>query len=387
MARCPSCDAQIAWEAGECLRCRAVFSATTAWHPVPESPDERQQLERLYPGCELKDSRRPTRKSGLWIVNLIIGVTVMGIGAVYGVAGYAVFARYFSLPTQGKSGLMQVSFLALIPLCVALIVAFLLQRHTKAGFVQTLFFSQFPVLLFVFIAGAFLGEGFICILMALPLVLFVAAVGVIFAFIISALSKKNSNKIMSVALLVPFMFGAIEQDVVPRDSFQEVKHSIHIRAAPSVVWRHINFPINIRPDELSKGFAYRIGVPYPIEARTLDPHVGGRRQLIWQRGVSFEEEITAWQENRHIAWKYVFGPDSFPEGSLDDHILIGGPYFNLEDTSYTLTPEGDGTRLDIAVKFRLSTNFNWYAGYWARFLISDTAKTILDFYRHRAETG
>ncbi|MGH8619509.1 MAG: SRPBCC family protein [Burkholderiales bacterium] len=315
----------------------------------------------------------------------MFGVLVMGAGAAYGVFAYAFFTKIFSLPAQGRSGLMQLSFLVLIPLCVTLITGYLLQRHKKISFAQALLLSPAPVLLFVFIAGAFLREGFICILMALPLFLFVAGVGALLSVLFSASSKKKSNKTLCVALLLPFMLGAIEQDRELQDSFYEVKHSIHIKAPPDVIWRHINFPTGIQPAELQGGFAYLIGVPYPVEARTLEPRVGGRRQLVWQRGVSFQEEITAWQENRFIAWKYLFDADSFPAGSLDDHILIGGPYFNLEDTSYTLVPDGDGTRLELAVKFRLSTNFNGYAGLWAKFLISDTAKTILNFYKHRAE--
>ena len=127
-------------------------------------------------------------------------------------------------------------------------------------------------------------------------------------------------------------------------------------------------------------------MPYPIEARTLEPRVGGKRQLTWQRGVTFEEEITAWETNRHIAWRYRFRPDSFPEGSLDDHIVVGGRYFNLEDTSYTLTPTAEGTRLEIRVTTRVTTNFNWYASWWAAFLVDDTARAILDFYKNRSET-
>lgn len=136
---------------------------------------------------------------------------------------------------------------------------------------------------------------------------------------------------------------------------------------------------------MENGIAYKIGVPYPIEARTIEARVGGKRQLLWQRGVSFEEEITDWQENRHIAWKYLFTPESFPKGSLDDHVVIGGQYFDIEDTSYTLTPERNGTRLTVQVGTRVSTNFNWYADLCARYLIGDTAETILNFYKQRAQ--
>ncbi|MFT5391306.1 MAG: hypothetical protein ACI8PT_001500 [Gammaproteobacteria bacterium] len=41
---------------------------------------------------------------------------------------------------------------------------------------------------------------------------------------------------------------------------------------------------------------HEIGVPYPFEARTVTPSVGGRRVLRWHRGLTFEEEITLWEK-------------------------------------------------------------------------------------------
>jgi len=159
------------------------------------------------------------------------------------------------------------------------------------------------------------------------------------------------------------------------DAIHEVRQSIHIAAPAGVVWKNINFRSNIQPDELRGGFAYNIGVPYPAEARTLRDSVGGSRHLIWQRGVSFEENITAWEKEKKIAWSYVFRKGSFPAGLMDEHVAIGGKYFNLEDTSYTLKPETDGTRLDVKVGYWVSTNFNWYEEPLAKLMISNTAGT------------
>jgi hypothetical protein len=66
-------------------------------------------------------------------------------------------------------------------------------------------------------------------------------------------------------------------------------------------------------------------------------------------------------------------------------VVLGGKHFDLLSTAYTLTPVNRGTRLDIQVRYRVSTNFNWYANPWARFLVSDTASAILTFYKNRAE--
>ena len=138
---------------------------------------------------------------------------------------------------------------------------------------------------------------------------------------------------------------------------------------------------------MAEGWAFRIGVPHPIEAVTVDTDNGRVRKLRWEQGVHFDEPILDWNENRYIRWRYVFAPDSIPLGALDEHVTIGGRYFDLIDTSYRLDPEGDGTRLSIHVSYRVSTGFNWYAARLARLLVDNSAQTILAFYQHRSEAA
>lgn len=320
------------------------------------------------------------------IGNIFYWLFILGTGSAYGIVCYKLFAKNYFSPFHGSDGLMMVSFIVGVPVCVGALVAYLANRKSPIGTGSGILLSQISMLLFVFIAGAFLREGIICILMALPILLAFVGLGALLAKLFSSLEKnKKNDKMMGAFLFLPLLLGTAEQQMIPPDSIHQLHRSVYIDATPENIWQQLNFPTGIRPEELSGGFAYRIGVPYPIEARTLEPRVGGKRALVWQRGVRFEEEITAWEENRHLAWKYLFTPDSFPEGSLDDHIVIGGKYFGLEDTSYTLTPVAGGTRLDISVKVRVGTHFNWYAGWWAEFLVGDTAETILDFYKRRAE--
>ena len=70
---------------------------------------------------------------------------------------------------------------------------------------------------------------------------------------------------------------------------------------------------------------------------------------------------------------------------LDDHVVVGGYYFDVKDTSYALKPNGDGTELRITMGYRVTTQFNWYAEPWARFLLGNFEEVVLDFYRRRSE--
>ena len=66
---------------------------------------------------------------------------------------------------------------------------------------------------------------------------------------------------------------------------------------------------------------------------------------------------------------------------------IGGQYFDLGDSTYTLTARDGGTMLTLRMRYRVSTHFNWYAGRVADFLVGDFGDVILRFYARRAEAS
>ena len=87
--------------------------------------------------------------------------------------------------------------------------------------------------------------------------------------------------------------------------------------------------------------------------------------------------LSPWRR-KHIVASYC---------ALDDHVMIGGQYFDLRDATYTLTPRDGGTELRVAVSWRLSTRFNWYADPVMQFLLGDASENILRFYKARSEAA
>ena len=90
-----------------------------------------------------------------------------------------------------------------------------------------------------------------------------------------------------------------------------------------------------------------------------------------------------------MRWQYRFTPDSFPPRALDDHVRIGGEHFDLIDTEYSLQPRPDGTTtLRVAISYRVSTRFNWYARPLAELFVGNFEKeeeTALRFYARRCK--
>jgi len=313
-------------------------------------------------------------------------IYLFAFGAAYGLLMRLVFGLAPFLSTEYRnagSGPMLTSFVVLVPLVLGIYTVYAARDDApKYGFAVIAPWA--PMFAFVGGTALLMIEGSICIAMALPIFMISASVGGLLGLVLVRNVKFKSHS-MNALLMLPLLTGYAETHVPLPQQLSRSTESVYIAAKPEVVWGLINHAVDIQPAEMRGGLAYAIGLPYPIEAVT-QPVDGGRvRKLRWAKDVHFDEPITAWEENRYIQWTYDFKPDSFPPGALDDHVLIGGRYFDLVDTSYRLTPEAGGTRLDIIVNYRVSTNFNWYAAWWGRVLVDDSARAILRFYQRRSE--
>ena len=103
------------------------------------------------------------------------------------------------------------------------------------------------------------------------------------------------------------------------------------------------------------------------------------------KGIRFDQIAADWQPNRRVRWTYRFANDSFPAGALDDHVRIGGRYFDVIDTEYVLRKVNAGTELRVTMRYRVSTAFNWYTQPIAEFLVGNFEEAALRFYAIRAE--
>jgi hypothetical protein len=324
------------------------------------------------PGGALDESHRSLN---LW--------WVLAAGAGYGLAMRLLFMLSIFRGRAGESGVMLGSFVLLVPVLLGAFTVYLLPPERRS-IGQAVIAPWLPLLVFVAGTAILLIEGSICIAMALPIFLMLASLGGVFGWLVLRVVTPSRSTVGAV-LLLPLALGAFERGVALPERIGQADASVHIDASPGIIWQLINDATAIQPAEMAQGIAWRIGVPFPQEAVTVDGDGGRVRKLRWDHGVHFDEPILDWVENRYIRWRYVFAPDSIPPGALDEHVAIGGSHFDLLDTSYRLTPEPGGTRLTIHVDYRVNTHFNAYAGAWADLLVADASRTILAFYQRRAE--
>ena len=305
-------------------------------------------------------------------------------GGAYGLILRLLFSEHV-LVGMKLPGAMTTAFAVVVPIAIGAITVYMAEKKARRSFLVYIFAPWLSVTLFVAGTAIALIEGSICIAMAMPLFLLLGSVGGLVMGVVCRFRNNPIRTVQSIAIL-PFLFALHEGSHPLPESTHTIIRSVHIASTPEVVWRNVASPTNIKPSELKGGLAYAIGVPYPVEAHLLAPGLGGIRHSVWQHGVSFDERITSWDEKHHMTWQYSFYANSFPPGSMDDHVVIGGEYFDLNETTYTFTPETGGTRLDIAITYRVSTGFNWYAIPMAKIFITSTADALLNLYKTRAES-
>jgi hypothetical protein len=185
-------------------------------------------------------------------------------------------------------------------------------------------------------------------------------------------------------VLLPLALGGVDRDKPLPDNVLAVERTVLIGAPPEIVWGELMNARDIRADEVENAWLFRIGVPVPLEGRIVDGAQPTRRVRM-AKNVYFDELITESRENERVSWTYRFYPDSFPPYALDEHVAVGGLYFDVRDTSYTLAHHGDGTEVRMRIGFRVSTRFNWYANPVARYLIGNLIDSNLGYYRRRSE--
>ena len=326
---------------------------------------------------------------------------VSGIG--YGLLGRFLFGLSYShldpaLPNWLTSSfaVMSVSFLFLMPV----VIGFLDQSapdsalsHTEhdlgivnvATWSRAFFAPMLPVLFMLSLMLLLSIEGVLCLVMALPIFMILAGIGGCLGLLWRRRSAgKGRAGGITAMLALPYLLAPLEQRILPSVELRQVENVVVIHAAPAVVWREIKSVRTIDAHELPLHLAHLIGLPRPLEATLSRDGVGGIRRAKFERGLEFRETVSDWQPERRLS--FTIQAEPAPAAALDEHVAVGGAYFDVLDGSYELEPRTDGsTLLKLTSHQRLSTHFNFYARLWTDFIMSDLQSAIMEVIRKRCE--
>lgn len=284
------------------------------------------------------------------------------------------------------SGLVSFSFFVFVPFAIGFIVVYVDSNVHRRNRSRQFFAPWVAIVAFLLTTMVLLLEGSICVLIVSPGFLILAGIGGLTAGWLR--SKENiRSSTLGVVLLLPVVLSPIEAQLPVSPEINVRVDSVVIDADAAIVWRNITNVERIEASELKFGITRMLGVPRPLEARmggSLDERV---RYTKWDQGVSFRERIVDWHEDESMHWEFEFPPGSVPAGVLDDHVAIGGEFFDLVGGGYTLTPTTDG-RIELALttSYRVSARPKLYSLLWANMVMGDFHSMILELVAARAES-
>lgn len=338
-------------------------------------PQERsQEFEGApWPGPHGIDRFIPHSKIGSAALALAV-TTVLGLGFV--LVGTLVVGAY-------GWGL----FVAL-PFCLGMFSVLLYSYHEPREWFDCLAVALLPVALVG--AALFLVaiEGIICLLMAAPFAVALAALGGALGYAIQARhwGPKQAPAMFSILILVvPASFG-VERAAALRPCLFEVHTAIEVNAPPEKVWNQVVAFAEIPPP---KELLFRAGIAYPIRAEISGHGAGAVRHCIFSTG-PFVEPIEVWDEPRLLKFGVTANPaplnELTPYGHIDAPHLHG--YFVSEQGQFLLTAlPGGRTRLEGTTWYH---NAMWPASYWhlwSDYIIHRIHSRVLEHIRSEAETA
>ncbi len=276
-----------------------------------------------------------------------------------------------------------------LPFCLGMFSVLLYSYHEPREWFDCMGLALVPVGLVGVTLVLIAVEGIICVLMAAPFALALAALGGALGYAIQARHwrpKQTPAMFSILILLVPAWFGA-ERAAALRPPVYEVRTAIEVNAPTKKVWNEAVAFADIPPP---KELLFRSGVAYPIRSEITGHGVGALgavRQCIFSTG-PFVEPIEVWDEPHLLKFGVTASPaplnELTPYGHIDAPHLHG--YFVSEEGQFLLTAlPGGRTRLEGATWYH---NAMWPATYWhwwSDYIIRKIHSRVLEHIRAQAE--
>jgi len=321
-----------------------LFFAALCFLPSRAVGPEKEALP--WPGPRALDRILPRSELGSAALSVLV-TSLIGLGFVA-----------LGTSTIGAYGW---SLFVALPFCLGLFSVLLHSYHGPRGFWTCFNVALLPIALLGGVLLVVAIEGLICLLMAAPLALGLAALGGSLGYFIQAnyWRSRTSPALLSVVLLVPALFGVEHAARLEAPKF-EVRTSINVQAPPEQVWQQVvAFGEIPAPTEA----LFRAGIAYPTRAEISGRGPGAMRRCVFSTG-AFLEPIEVWDEPRLLKFSVTASPaplnEMTPYGHIEPRHLHG--YFESEEGQFLLTPlPGGGTRLEGTTRYR---NAMWPAAYW-----------------------
>jgi hypothetical protein len=319
-----------------------------------------------------------TPKVKRWLIALTVPVA------------YALFMRVvFDLhPFRDFMTVMSISFFFTVPFGIGYLTVMLSPWEYVKKRSYPALAPWIPIFFFLFLTLLLRVEGWACWIMILPVFLLFASLGGIVAGGRMRRKREGPRKLqISMVILLPFVVAPFEKLLPDLPARYEAYTSADIRAPAARIWANV-VRVKEIPEQADHGSLTRmLGFPRPIRAELDYAGVGGSRQAIFSKGLVFKEIVLDYTDQKRMHFSISADPHDIPSTTMDKHVVIGGDYFDVLDGTYELQRLSDSLyRLHLYSHFTLRTTFNFYASWWAGWIMKDIQQNILQVIRIRSES-
>ncbi|MBL0098508.1 MAG: hypothetical protein IPP46_20035 [Bacteroidetes bacterium] len=301
---------------------------------------------------------------------------------------YALLLRFvFGESTwSGVFNMMSKTFLFLIPSIVGALTVYFSNEEKVRKFNYRFFMPWIPIFIFFFITLVFAIEGWPCLLMILPIFLLAASIGGLIGGYFK-LKEKDKKLYMSIVTLLPLFLAPIESYVGANTKPYEAYTYIDIHASADKIWDNVTRVREITEEQDKGWLTHMLHFPRPVKAELNFEGVGAYREAIFTNGLVFHETVTEYIATTKMSFTIKALPHEIPLTTMDEHLVVGGKYFDVLNGTYELEQLNNTTyRLHLKSNFKLSTTFNFYASWWANNIMKDIQNNILQIEKLRAES-
>lgn len=303
---------------------------------------------------------------------------------------------------DNHSSVMSLSFLLFVPFVMGYITICLSDEALIRRWWYRVFMPWMPNIGFLIVTLLVQLEGWGCWFMALPIFLIISSLGGLVAglFLLRSIKRReqreqqdnflqdqdNTLKVSAVILILPLLSIPVERLVHFPVSTSRAYTYIDIKAPAKTIWDHVTRVQTITHEEDRSRLTKWMRFPRPVRAELDTAAVGGSRQAIFTGGLVFTEVVTQYRPLQSMQFSIRANPYYIPSTTMDEHIVIGGEFFDVLDGNYRLESISDSAcRLHLYSDFTMSTHFNFYADIWAGWIMKDIQNNILQVIRTRCE--
>lgn len=307
------------------------------------------------------------------------------IAAIIVAVLYALVVRYIFGVNNYRDlfSIMSFTFFILLPIGIGVISMLIASRGNVESLAYRIFMPWIPVFIFFTLTLIFSIEGWACWLMIMPLYLLGSSIGGLIGGYIK-LRKKSNTLNVSLLVLAPLVGSPIEQLIGPEKEVFEAYTYIDINADATNIWQHVTRVSEITENEDKGTLNNFLGMPRPLYAVLDTLTVGGKREAVFTGGLVFHEEVLKYEHEHEMLFSITAHPFEIPSTTMDEHIVIGGDYFDVIDGEYRLEKlDHRNYRLHLSSHYSMNTTFNFYAGWWGELIMKDIQNNILQVIKNR----